>query len=88
MIGKEVGDVVEVNTPGGVKAYEILKVEWKLSARPDHADASGPSPTAAPASRTRSLGLAEAVARLTPAEVTVERVALECKGFDGRLPAR
>ena len=27
-IGKEVGDVVEVNTPGGVKAYEILKVEW------------------------------------------------------------
>jgi len=29
MISKEVGDVVEVNTPGGVKAYEILKVEWK-----------------------------------------------------------
>ena len=28
MIGKEQGDVVEVNTPGGVKAYEILKVEW------------------------------------------------------------
>ncbi|ATQ41560.1 transcription elongation factor GreA [Caulobacter mirabilis] len=28
MIGKGVGDVVEVNTPGGVKAYEILKVEW------------------------------------------------------------
>ncbi len=28
MIGKEVGDVVEVVTPGGVKAYEILKVEW------------------------------------------------------------
>ena len=28
MIGKAVGDVVEVNTPGGVKAYEILKVEW------------------------------------------------------------
>ncbi|MBQ1542181.1 transcription elongation factor GreA [Caulobacter sp. CCUG 60055] len=28
MIGKEVGDVVEVNTPGGVKAYAILKVEW------------------------------------------------------------
>lgn len=28
MIGKEPGDVVEVNTPGGVKAYEILKVEW------------------------------------------------------------
>ena len=28
MIGKESGDVVEVITPGGVKAYEILKVEW------------------------------------------------------------
>jgi len=28
MIGKEVGDVVEVITPGGVKAYEIVKVEW------------------------------------------------------------
>ena len=28
MIGKEVGEVVEVNTPGGVKSYEILKVEW------------------------------------------------------------
>jgi transcription elongation factor GreA len=28
MIGKEVGEVVEVNTPGGTKAYEILKVEW------------------------------------------------------------
>ncbi len=28
MIGKEVGDVVEVITPGGVKAYEIMKVEW------------------------------------------------------------
>ena len=28
MIGKESGDVVEVNTPGGVKAYEIVKVEW------------------------------------------------------------
>jgi transcription elongation factor GreA len=28
LIGKEKGDVVEVNTPGGVKAYEILKVEW------------------------------------------------------------
>ena len=29
LIGKETGDVVEVNTPGGVKAYEILKVEWR-----------------------------------------------------------
>ena len=28
MIGMETGDVVEVNTPGGGKAYEILKVEW------------------------------------------------------------
>lgn len=28
MIGKESGEVVEVNTPGGVKAYEIVKVEW------------------------------------------------------------
>lgn len=28
MIGKETGDVVEVSTPSGVKAYEILKVEW------------------------------------------------------------
>jgi len=28
MIGKEVGEVVEINTPGGVKAYEILKLEW------------------------------------------------------------
>ena len=29
MIGKEVGDVVEVNTPGGVKAYEIAMIEWR-----------------------------------------------------------
>jgi transcription elongation factor GreA len=29
MISKSVGDVVEVNTPGGVKAYEITKVEWR-----------------------------------------------------------
>ncbi|MEW6598258.1 MAG: transcription elongation factor GreA [Pseudomonadota bacterium] len=28
MIGKGPGDVVEVITPAGVKAYEILKVEW------------------------------------------------------------
>src|SRR3569832_175655 len=28
VFGKEVGDVAEVNTPGGVKAYEILKAEW------------------------------------------------------------
>ena len=36
MIGKEVGDVVEVNTPGGVKSYEILKLEWALA--PDRPD--------------------------------------------------
>ncbi len=29
LIGKEVGDVVEVNTPGGGKSYEIVKVEYK-----------------------------------------------------------
>jgi transcription elongation factor GreA len=29
MIGKKVGDSVEVNTPGGGKTYEILKVEYK-----------------------------------------------------------
>ena len=29
LINKEVGDVVEVNAPGGTKSYEILKVEWK-----------------------------------------------------------
>lgn len=28
MIGKDTGDVFEVNTPGGVKSYEIVKVEW------------------------------------------------------------
>ncbi len=28
IIGKEIGDVVEVNTPGGVKSYEVLKVDW------------------------------------------------------------
>ncbi len=28
MIGKESGETVEVTTPGGVKAYEITKVEW------------------------------------------------------------
>ena len=28
MIGKEPGDVGEVITPGGVKSYEILKVDW------------------------------------------------------------
>jgi transcription elongation factor GreA len=28
MINKEVGDVAEVNAPGGLKSYEIMKVEW------------------------------------------------------------
>ena len=28
MIGKTSGDVFEVITPAGVKAYEIIKVEW------------------------------------------------------------
>ena len=28
MIGKGSGDVVEVRSPGGLKAYEITKVEW------------------------------------------------------------
>ena len=28
MINKEVGDVVEVNAPGGLKSYEIMSVEW------------------------------------------------------------
>jgi transcription elongation factor GreA len=29
LIGKKAGDVVEVNTPGGGKSYEILKVEYR-----------------------------------------------------------
>ncbi len=29
MIGKEVGDVFEVNTPGGTRSYEILAIEYK-----------------------------------------------------------
>ncbi|WP_339743267.1 transcription elongation factor GreA [uncultured Maricaulis sp.] len=28
MINKEVGDVAEVNAPGGLKSYEIMKVDW------------------------------------------------------------
>lgn len=28
MIGKEVGDSIEVNAPGGSKAYEILALTW------------------------------------------------------------
>lgn len=29
LIGKEVGDSVEVNTPGGGRSYEIIKVEYE-----------------------------------------------------------
>ena len=29
LVGKKKGAQVEVNTPGGGKAYEIVKVEWK-----------------------------------------------------------
>jgi transcription elongation factor GreA len=29
LIGKEEGDIVEVETPGGARTYEILKVEYK-----------------------------------------------------------
>ncbi|HXT08656.1 MAG TPA: transcription elongation factor GreA [Roseiarcus sp.] len=29
LIGKKAGDAIEVNTPGGGKSYEILKVEYK-----------------------------------------------------------
>ena len=29
LIGKQVGDSVEVNTPGGGKSYEIVKVDYK-----------------------------------------------------------
>ena len=28
LIGKEVGDSIEVNAPGGAKGYEILSVNW------------------------------------------------------------
>ena len=28
LIGKEAGDSIEVNAPGGAKAYEILAVNW------------------------------------------------------------
>lgn len=28
LIGKEVGDSIEVNAPGGAKGYEILAVQW------------------------------------------------------------
>ncbi|MBB1250487.1 MULTISPECIES: transcription elongation factor GreA [unclassified Rhizobium] len=28
MIGKEVGDMIEVNAPGGAKGYEIIGIAW------------------------------------------------------------
>jgi transcription elongation factor GreA len=28
LIGKELGDVVEVETPGGIKSYEIMDVKY------------------------------------------------------------
>ncbi|MCB1466145.1 MAG: GreA/GreB family elongation factor, partial [Rhizobiaceae bacterium] len=28
LIGKEVGDTIEVNAPGGARGYEIVKVEF------------------------------------------------------------
>lgn len=28
LIGKEVGDAIEVNAPGGARGYEILEVRW------------------------------------------------------------
>ena len=29
LVGKAKGASVEVNTPGGAKAYEVKKVEWR-----------------------------------------------------------
>jgi transcription elongation factor GreA len=29
LIGKTVGDTVEVKAPGGIKSYEVLKVKFK-----------------------------------------------------------
>jgi len=29
MIGKGVGDVIEVNAPGGARGYEIVAVNWR-----------------------------------------------------------
>ena len=28
LIGKSVGDTVEVTAPGGARSYEILKISW------------------------------------------------------------
>ena len=59
MIGKESGDAVEVSTPSGIKAYEILKVEWGLTTpRLIWAVSDGRAGI-----DNQVLGLAEAVAR-------------------------
>ena len=29
LIGKEVGDSIEVNAPGGARGYEIVRLEWR-----------------------------------------------------------
>lgn len=29
LIGKSVGDIVEVTTPGGVKSYEVIKIQYE-----------------------------------------------------------
>ncbi len=29
LIGKEVGDTIEVNAPGGARGYEVIRLEWK-----------------------------------------------------------
>ena len=29
LIGKEVGDSIEVNAPGGARGYEVVRLEWK-----------------------------------------------------------
>jgi len=29
LVGKKKGAQIEVVTPGGAKAYEVMKVEWK-----------------------------------------------------------
>jgi hypothetical protein len=37
LIGKTKGAPVEVNTPGGAKAYEVKKSEWRYSGTPSRA---------------------------------------------------
>jgi transcription elongation factor GreA len=29
LIGKEVGDAIEVNAPGGARGYEVVKVQYR-----------------------------------------------------------